>query len=192
MDGNFHKANCKGFYDEEKIIENLIDFIGNSKIISRYSQFDMQFNNKELSFRNLQQIDSSRFICSILIIKYLVEKGVFQKKIKGFKLLSCCELLEINFDNKRLHSVIYYSLILVKFITKIVSYFPSSNPNLNPNCEITNVKIQEEEIISLNFENRFSEAHLNEIKYLDQLINFSFKLNEDIEKSYSLLRLIII
>jgi DNA polymerase-3 subunit epsilon len=110
LQSDFYKKNFIKIYTSEKILlNNLIDFIGNSKIFAHDANFDRKFLNKELSYQNLPIIYEEQFICSMKLYKYLL--GEHQT---SYRLVDCCEMLNIRSNNSTSH---FHSAISDAFMT---------------------------------------------------------------------------
>lgn len=151
IEESFYKDCVDDFYNEPiKQLKSLINFIGNSLIVSHNASFDYDFLNKELEYWGIENLRKPIWRCSLLFFKKYV-KGrfismrLFQKKNylelnilnmelkekiisqKSFNLASCAENLGIKFKTNDLHNSEYDAMLTAKVFIMIMKIIKDYN-----------------------------------------------------------------
>lgn len=117
-----YKQNHENFYESDKIImQNLLNFIGDSIVFAHNASFDLQFVNYELNYWNLPEIPVKNFRCTLRIFKSLFFNSRF-KHDKGHTLSGCCQFFNIKFDDKSLHSAVYDATLTAKLVNSMFEF----------------------------------------------------------------------
>lgn len=111
---NFYERYYNNTYKSDKqIMENFVDFIGDSYIFCHNSKFDCSFIERELNFWGLKNIPKDRYKCTMQIFK-----DVYGSKSN---LKSCCEHLNLEFSANNFHSAIYDAFMTARLICSMMN-----------------------------------------------------------------------
>lgn len=136
---NFYEGD---YMTEKDMMQNLLDFIGDSLIFTHNAQFDFGFINQELKYNNLPEISDKRFRCTMQIFKNIFSKKlILNQYCKGHGLKNACDFFSIKVRNEKLHGALYDAMLAAKLLKNIFEFLSK-----NPDCLISG-KITEYEYI---------------------------------------------
>jgi len=128
MNNCFYKDNFENVYESDKsVMENLLNFVGDSLIFAHNASFDLQFLNHELNFWKLPEIPIENFRCTMRIFKNLFDNCRF-KHTKGNTLSGCCQFFNIKYEDENLHTAVYDAILTAKLMNAIYEFL-DKNPH---------------------------------------------------------------